>query len=75
MKKMTTQVEYKRLRNLFYLVVAVIIILAILRMANIGLSTELAKEKPLRDTAAGYSIMIISIVAVIGLIWYFTKKK
>lgn len=72
---MTTKAEYERLRNLFYVVVAVIIILGILRMAGIGLSTELAKEKPLRDTAAGYSIMIISIVAVIGLIWYFTKKK
>lgn len=72
---MTTQVENERLRYLFYIVVAVIIILAILRMANIGLSTELAKEKPLRDTAAGYAIMFISIIAVIGLIWYFTKKK
>jgi len=68
---MSTTTEYERQRNLIIAVVVVIIVLAILRIANIGLTGA----KPLRGTALGYTFMIVSIVAVVGLIWYYTSKK
>ena len=65
-----SRTDYERQRNLIIAVVVVIIILAILRIAGVGLTGA----KPLRGTATGYAFMIISIIAVAGLIWYYTRE-
>ncbi|MFQ6126298.1 MAG: hypothetical protein ACE5R6_17070 [Candidatus Heimdallarchaeota archaeon] len=62
--------EYERTRNLIIVVAIVIIILAILRIAGIGLTGA----KPLRDTATGYAFMVISIIVVAAILWYYRKK-
>lgn len=68
---MTSETEAKQSWMYLYILIAVIVVIAILRIFEVGLTGA----KPLKDTTIGPILAIASIFIVGGIIWWFRNKR